>query len=283
MKKVTKSVVALSALAFMAIGTACNEVPEGNRYLDLPPVEGSRNVLLTDFTGQNCVNCPEGHEILDKIVEQYNSDPTTGDVIAVSVHCGDFGIPVERTNFDKDNVGLMTAEGQALCDFYGITLFPMGSVDFGQPIDRFSWGAAVRTALGQETIVTIPEATATLNSANNEIEIKASVLATEDMNAQVQFWIVEDGIVARQKDANGTVMKDYVHNNVFRAQVFPGYKGQDIKLTKNIDYLAEGTIATRWTEKEHWVVENLGVVIFVSNGTGTLNVIRVPLTLPEGE
>jgi putative lipoprotein len=268
----TLSCIATAALLL----TACDDVKEGDRYIEMDAIVPQRAVLLEDFTGQNCINCPEAHVVMEQLVEQYGEDK----VIPVSIHCGDFGVSVDNTNFDKNNIGLMTAEGQAIMEAYGIQQFPMGVVDMGSPLTFTQWAAAVRADLEKATDVNI---TATVDytepapgSDQGEIGIKAQVISGSSRTANIQFWIVEDGIVARQRSTAGMI-RDYVHNHVFRAQVFDGLKGQEITLKDGVYTDVEGSITARYTDKERWEVANLSVVVFVSDGSGVLQVIKVPV------
>ncbi len=54
----TGAVVAVAAAAL----TSCDNVAEDDRFIKLPPIEADRAVLIEDFTGQNCLNCPVAHE-----------------------------------------------------------------------------------------------------------------------------------------------------------------------------------------------------------------------------
>ena len=46
------------AVAALALFTACDNIPEDDRLIYIKPAAVSRAVLIEDFTGQACVNCP---------------------------------------------------------------------------------------------------------------------------------------------------------------------------------------------------------------------------------
>lgn len=281
MKTTYRNVFAGGALLIGAVAfTACDDVAEGDRYILADSVVAERAVLLEDFTGQGCLNCPEAHEVIEQLEEQYGSDK----VIAVSIHSGTFGKPVQFTNFAAGSVGLMTAEGQAIMQSYGIQSFPMGVIDMGTPMTHDLWPTAVRNALKVPTDVSIELATNYVADERDgeddgyygTIEAKARIMSGSTRNVDVQFWIVENGIVAEQKNGSVTI-PDYIHNNVFRAQIFDGLRGQSQSLTAGFESIVEGSIMTRWTNTEHWELENLSVVAFVSDKSGVLQVTKVPL------
>lgn len=268
---------AISCAALLLTG--CNIVPEDDRYIPVEPEPVNRNVLLEDFTGQNCVNCPAAHEVIEKLQEQYGEN-----LVVVSIHAGGFGIRVQRTNFtlDPPRIGLMTDEGNALAQAYGIETFPIGVVNMGSPIESDDWATAVDNAIKIPTDVSI-KTTATLNidetnpEDKGEIMISSTVHSATEREGYVQFWIVENGIKAEQKFADGSKQDDYVHNNVFRAQLYDGQKGNRTLFTGGTDQVYENSIAVRWTDKERWVSDNLSVVTIVSDNSGVLQVTRVPV------
>ena len=273
-----------SALCAMMCLTSCDDVKEGDRYILGEAITAERAVLLEDFTGQYCVNCPEAHEVIKQLEQQYGKDK----VIAVSIHCGGFGLPVSATNFDRNIIGLMTEEGNTLCDSYGINAFPMGVIDNGQPQIYDLWPTTVRNELQVPTDVKIdleahyiPSPEDGENGYFGDIEIKADVLSGSARMANIQFWITEDNIVATQRSLTTTI-PDYVHDNVFRGQIFGGVDGKQISLSAGISEEVTGGIGTRWTDKERWEINNLSVIAFVSDNTGVLQVTKVKL-IPEEE
>ncbi len=287
MKTIYRLLIGAAALSMASVTlTSCDEVAENDRYLEGEPITAERAVLLEDFTGQNCINCPDAHEVIEALEEQYGADK----VIAVSIHSGAFSLPVKATNFDSNRVGLMTEEGQAIMETYGITQFPMGVINMtGDPMNYSGWPEAVRNALQVTTDVNIElEAEYIPDNRDGEdgyfgtIKTKATVMSGSSRTVDFQFWIVENGIVAQQRKGTNTI-KDYVHNNVFRAQIFDGLKGDSFTLTEGVQQEIEGSIATRWTDKERWEVKNLSVIAFASDKSGVLQVVKVPLFKDETE
>lgn len=280
---ITKYISLLLAAVTTILATGCDNIDESNRYINVGKIEAKRAVLLEDFTGQDCLNCPAAHETIEQLTAQYGADK----VIAVSIHAGIFGFPVKRTNFSEGRVGLMTDEGNALLQAYGINSFPMGVVDMGQPITFDLWGSAVDAELEKPSAIELsleagfnPDGTELPEGYSGDIEIECKVLSATPFAGNIQFWIVENKIVARQK--NGSVMiNDYVHNNVFRAQVFDGLRGKSLLLPGGLEQTVSGKIATRWTEREHWEMRNVDVVAFVSGNDGVEQAARTSVRLLE--
>lgn len=274
----TKILLSAAVAASAAMFASCDDVKSDDRYIPGEEISVRRTVLLEDFTGQMCVNCPEAHGVIEQLEEQFGKE----NVVAVSIHCGTFGLSTSLTNFDKNFICLKTAEGDAILEAYGINRFPMGVINYGQPETYDTWPTTVRSQLDLPSDVTMDVAAEYLPSENDgdgyfgNISVKASVLSSSTRQSNVQFWIVEDGIVATQRSVDGTI-PNYVHNNVFRAQMLPGLKGDAITLTDGIITEVEASIPTRWTDKERWEINNLSVVAIVSDASGVLQVKRVKL------
>ena len=66
---------------------ACSHIDEDEQLIYVKPAAVERCVLLEDFTGQRCVNCPMAADEIHKLQEQYGEDV----VIAVSIHSGPLG------------------------------------------------------------------------------------------------------------------------------------------------------------------------------------------------
>ena len=64
--------------------SSCSNIDENDRFIYVPPVAVGRCVLIEDFTGQTCLNCPRAAETIEKLQEQYGADT----VIAVAIHSG---------------------------------------------------------------------------------------------------------------------------------------------------------------------------------------------------
>lgn len=267
----------------------CDDVKENDRYIPTEAVTVERNVLLEDFTGQNCLNCPVAHETIEQLEEQYGREH----LIAVSVHSGGMAKNQNRNNFLNGSIGLMNEESQKVADSYTITSWPMGVVNMSGSIMNYpEWPAAVSNAIKTPTDVEIH---ATVKYEGNidgqtdeelgTITVTAKVTSqSERKNARVQFWITEDNIVAEQKLPDSSMKMDYVHNNVFRAMIFgkepnENTRGKVTPLAAGVTETVQGNIQCRYNKKEVWKINNLYVIAFVYDG-GVQNVVRVKV-IPE--
>ena len=63
----------LTALLTLTM-SACSHIDESDRLIYVKPADVKRRVLLEDFTGQRCVNCPKASDEIKALQEQYGED-----------------------------------------------------------------------------------------------------------------------------------------------------------------------------------------------------------------
>ena len=235
-----------------------NEIPADELYIPVDAGKVERTVLLEDFTGQGCVNCPAAHKIIEALEEQYGSS-----FIAVSIHAGPFGVSVDNKRY----TGLMQKEGQEYNDRYGIVDYPQGVLDGTLPaLNSDQWAAAVYEAVQVKTPVSIA-LSSSLDGA--DVKVNCTVSSSESVEGNLVLWMVESGIVARQEDINEGRIHDYVHNNVFRACI-NGLDGVTMNAAPLDDFTCSYSIPVKNTDTEKWNVDNLSVVAFVKTSAGII-------------
>ncbi len=256
------------ALGMFALLAACDEVDTSDRYIEVPAAKVERTVLLEDFTGQKCVNCPDAHRIAEALEKQYGEH-----MVVVAIHC-DLNMSYPADN--KRYTGLRQPEGQEYYERSGITDgLPMGIVDGHRPaINADRWADAVYNDIQQTTPLSI-DMQAHLDG--DRIAIECTLLSSESLTGNLVLWIVESGIVARQESSTGRI-NDYVHNNVFRACV-NGLDGDAVNLVSREPRPFSYSIAIKKTDTEAWVPDNLAVVAFVKQGNDVAQAARCSVTL----
>ncbi len=261
----------IAATAFLAACmSSCDMQPE-DRFVEMGSVKMERTVLLMDFTGQKCVNCPAAHEVIQELVKQYGDTA----LIAVSIHGGALATSVDRTNFERNNVGLMIPEGAAMNDAFGINSWPRGAVDKinapGAALPVPEWAGAIRNAIQVPTDIHLEIAA---DLVDNNIKVKTSLFSGSDTDVSLQVWVVEDNIVTRQETKNGRV-DDYIHNNVLRYVAYDVSSGFPMSLKGDVWSVNECDIPVKYTDKERWNTDNLSIVAFAFRGTDICNSAKV--------
>lgn len=264
--------VATAAMAMAA--ASCSNIDEGDRLIYVKPAEVGRAILIEDFTGQRCVNCPTGTEIINGIVDTYGED----NVIAVGIHSGPLGFAG-----NSKTVGLMTDTGN---EYY--TRWDKEN-KMGQPWVIFNrktspdshynnWAAMVGTIISEKANLSVKIANA-YDAATRTLTTTVGAFGTNGtVNGKLQVWIVEDGIKALQMMPDGKPNKEYMHNHVFRAAV-NGTWGEDVTVK-------EGETTTKqysYVLPEAWNADNIAVVAFVYNDGGVENVAKKHLVVHEEE
>ena len=251
--------------------SGCKGIAEDDRYIHVDAVKVERTVLLEDFTGQNCVNCPAAHRTIESLEEQYGEH-----LIAVSIHAGHFGIPATNKRY----TGLMQEEGQIYNDRYYIEDYPQGVIDGRSPaINADMWATTVYDEISVPTPLSIV-LEASLNDTETNIDIECLLTSSENISGNLVVWIVESGIVARQEDISEGRINDYVHNNVFRACV-NGIDGDALVLPARTSLEEHYSIAVKNTDTEKWQVSNLDIVAFVTGQDGVIQAARTSVKIEK--
>lgn len=180
-------------------------------FPDIDPSSVYRKMLIEEFTGHRCTNCPAGHQILDNLHQQYGDT-----LVAVGIHYGTLAKPVGST-FSYD---FRTEAGTAIGDAYHIEAIPAAIVnrnDKSGGWPREQWANVIREIDRTQ----IPAALQIINEYDAEaMNLKANVKVTMLQNytnpLRVVIFVLEDGIVKPQKDGSEDIL-EYTHNHVLRA------------------------------------------------------------------
>lgn len=222
-----------------------------------------KKVLIEDFTGYKCTNCPDASSELHTIEDLY-----TNKVIAIGIHTGFFAKPsgVFETDF-------RTSEGDELGAFFGPSAFPIGMVNrIGYPenvlTEYTSWASEVSSILDQDPTIDI-----IISEANNTITVDAKRLSEGNNSLKLVICITEDKIIDKQLDG-AELIEDYEHNHVLR-NIVNGTWGSSINLTN--DY---SSFDFNYTIEDSWVRSNCNVVAFVydDNNKEVLQAEKIHLT-----
>lgn len=254
----------LLALASFSLA-ACDDIAEDERFSPDPiAFEPTKNVLIEDFTGQNCLNCPNAADATRALQELYGEEH----VIAVAIHGGELTLPLP---YDSP-YQLATQTGNEYNEHWGVTTWPCGMVDrTGGLLEYTSWSARAVQRLQQEAALKL-HATADYDAATRSLDVSISAQADELPDATLQVWLVEDSITGLQRMPDGTMNRSYLHNHVFRAALNGDYGAP----------LAQTATLTTYTVPENYDPRHLAIVAFAWNNTGgVLQVTRQPLTAGE--
>lgn len=211
----------LPLLALLLL-VGCDAVERPDRWREDPaPIVPRRNVLLVDFTGQRCSNCPAAADLLHSLT----AGPAGARIIAVSVHGGALALST-----DASPRGLAGPDARRLTDEAHVSSWPMGTVDRpvgGTLLRPSAWNAALAEhlalaadadAAAQQSLVAdahVALATRTLSYTLRPRHL-TDAAGQADAETYLHLWLVEDSITAPQTLADGTERADYLHRHVLR-------------------------------------------------------------------
>ena len=256
---------ALAAVLACALWS-CDPIKEEDRLVYVKPVDVNRSVLIEDFTGQRCVNCPTATEEIEKLQELYGDA-----IIAVGIHSGPFG---HRNTMSSARLPLCTETGDEYYTHWGIEFQPGVKINRSAPIyNTAQYKKAVDEALQATTPLDLT-LTATYDAATGSVDITVNATSGESLSGKLQVWVTENNIVSTQYMPDGSVNSAYVHQHVFRTSVTNDIFGDDFSVTDTAPTTASYQVAL----DEAWKAEDIAIVAFVSNGTaGVLQVAKTGL------
>ena len=223
-----------------------------------------RKVLLEDYTGHKCVNCPEAAVIAHNLEELY-----LGKLIVMAIHAGTWAIPSASGDFTADYTSPASEAWNV--DFGINSSDPAGMVnrkDFGsgKVLGKESWSASVSQVIDQS-----PDAFIVIN--NNftpSTRLLSSTVYTKFLNPltgtyKISLCIVEDSLHSAQKNNNSSVgtvpiIYNYLFMHVLRGAINGSY-GEVLTSSINTSH----TYLDRFTYilKSTWIPKNCWMYAFV--------------------
>lgn len=252
----------------MAMLTACSHIDEDERLIYVEPANAQRVVLVEDFTGQKCINCPNATDILHDIMTAYGE----ANIIPVAIHCGPYGLTTAA--------GLVTEAGKTYWEtFFSDTQGqPVAKINRGAANDDYKnyWAKAIASELSRPTNVTL-NVKASYMEEGRQLQVDISALGTAGENQKLQLWLLEDSIVATLALPTGGTDRQYVHNHVLR-EALNGNWGEPITF-------AEDTVRIQkhYTINEKYKAKDCYLVAFTYNGNGVTQAARTKAFATEDE
>lgn len=245
--------------------TACDKIDENDRLVSFDngggtTVSSSQHVVLVeDYTGQECPNCPAFAVKLTKYVK---SSPDAGRIVMVAVH---------NDLFQMKESDFATQAGIEYKNWLGLNSLPVGVVDRevsnGKTVtssDASAFLSSITAALQKPQVVTMfGKAHVT---PDNKISTDLFVTPSKDSKfdgkgTKIMVWLIEDEVVAPQI-AGGKKIEDFKHHHILRAAL-NGTWGADYKVGEVYTLTADIPESVAATVKDNR--SNLKLVAFVYN------------------
>lgn len=263
-------------LLFMTPSCDVIDQPFKGNVQDTTSTQQQRNVLIEDFTGHRCKNCPKASKAIEALVDAYGSR-----IIGLAIHAGPGNFTNTNTDYPTD---FTTPEGKAIQNFFGTNFLPVGMVNRenwtasgnGHWSPYTNWPTLSSEAIDSTLNIAL-EASASVNNGNLEVSAKGlpQMGLLHDLNIAV--LIKESNIVSPQLMPDDTRDSNYLHMNVLRDYVTDTW-GESFGTSPMLpgDTLS-GNYTIAWNSD--WVQSNAAVVVYVFNPTNyrILQVIEIPV------
>ena len=256
-----------------AIFSACDKIPEdqyrkaavGNVEVcptpsSFPVQAAYKKVLLEDFTGHTCGNCPDAAETAHTLKEKYGDS-----LVVMAIHYGSFAKARTSGDYTYD---FQTSYGNQIGDYIAPSSFPKGSVNQKKfngaaPLEYSAWGQSVAQELREPVQANIVLLN-TYNADTKNVCIHSQINILENLNAKYRYavYLIEDSVVKPQTwyAKSPSNVLDYVHMHVLRISANGGFgenlAGDTINFAKGKSIVKKHAI----TLKPDWLAKNCKIV-----------------------
>lgn len=242
-------------------------------YIAVTPVNPlPKKVLLDEFTGVRCPNCPDAAKKIHEIDSIY-----PGRLIPLAIH-------MFNNNFAHPHIPSIdyrTTEGTNLFELLGKGSLPIGA------IDRVKFDSETNTLVRLDKWVTYfvdrlsttPYCNIYLSTRPHATEDKTQIIsvkvhytkATTEVNF-ISLAVVESGLISPQTQPNGKVDSNYIHNHVLR-KIITNYNGNILSEGAEINRVYEKEFKLKLSES--WKADRLSIIAYIHLNDTKYNVVQV--------
>ena len=227
-----------------------------------------RKVLVEEFTGVRCVQCPAGSAELENLLDVHGER-----LIVVSIHAGGFATPY------NDGNDFRTDEGEALNSFLDLPEgYPTATINrklFENEPDlqliRTSWGGYI-AAEKEELSNIVLDLSLNYDAATRSLTANTTIKPVEDIteSTRLSVMVLESGIIGHQI-VPGSFDEEYVHKHVLRTMLTP-FNGESIDEALNVGATIEKQHSM--TLPDEWNSDKVKVIVFVHKEGASREVIQ---------
>jgi len=177
-------------------------------------VQTERAVIVEDFTGHRCKNCPKASKAIRELDSLFGSK-----LVPLAIHAG----PSNFTGVNNDYpIDFTTQEGDDIATHFGIFALPMGLVQRLDYPDSHQKTYSAWSALTFLELAKSPEALFSLNAKYDSLSRTAVLNYSVELSSNqtnplwIAVYIKESEIIAPQLMPNNARNETYIHKNVFR-------------------------------------------------------------------
>ncbi len=233
------------------------------QYMGPPVTPSARRILVEEFTGATCANCPAARDLLGNIADQH-----PGRIIPVEIHIFNFqqSKPAHGARYD-----FRTEDGTAIGQQIYSTVSGMPSAGFNRKPFQGEllhytpkWAGAIEEALKEKAPIQL-DLHSEFDPSSRVATVHMKVAYAEPVSGSqfLSLALLENGMVDIQEFTNGKFDSSYVFKHTLRDMITP---------VTGTEFLAElpkkeaGQVYERWftyTVPDYVQVENAYLVSFV--------------------
>jgi len=236
------------------------------------PAKQDKIVVIEEFSGVACVNCPQGAKKVEEIIEAY-----PGRVISTTMHAGGFAEPFANSQED-----FAIDETEDLNTFFTVSGYPAAVIDRaifdGQAQEAIaanltSWEVFTEERLQLETPVNLT-VTMEYNDETRRLKARVEAVYTNTVEAEhkLSVFLVESGIIDLQDDIDLGLVEDYEHNHVVRDMLtasrgivlYEGIKEAGLMVVREFAIVLA----------DNWKPENCEVLTFVHKSADSKEIVQ---------
>ena len=259
-----KKIFFLSLIVSLFI-TSCNEIMPTIPPLGQPEIvtgDANRKILIEEFTGVRCVNCPAGSREIENLLVNFPEN-----LVAISIHAGFFSKPYNESLYD-----FRTEDANNLVDtYFGGEPFAYPSATVNRQktqngsyyVDMREWAGLITTELEEDVQVTL-EIEHSYNEATRTVNMDVAIDPKTDIpnDLRISVMITENNVVDYQllPEPDGKTA-DYKHKHMLR-DIVTSYEGEQVSPQE----IKTGNLVNKsfsFTLSDDWVAENCSVIALV--------------------
>ena len=223
---------------------------------DTANFDGKIVVLLEDYTGVKCNNCPEAGALALQLQEQ-----NEGHLVVLGVHPKSAlqnpagGFPDFRTD-----------DGNEWNNYFNIGAYPNGLVNRTGVVGASEWTSAVNSVIGNDAPVRLIVKTEFDNATRElKVSIHSKFLQTVESNdIRLTTCMMEDNIIGKQVTPNG-IDENYVHRHVFRGTADNQTWGRVLSSAESISEGSNFITNMKFTLSDDYNADEFYIVAFISD------------------
>lgn len=251
--------LALSAIA-LALISLISSCGEKKRFEPVPDnreaTKAMRTILVEEYTGQKCSNCPAAARLLHNIQSSYGAN-----MIVVSMHAARTGLTTSA---------LASTEANTLGDAWGLPLqLPLIMINrddlagkrYNQNTSQ--WRGLVGELISKPSSYKIELGQVTHNAG--KLNISVSLPQGDLQTARLHLWLVED---VQAWQTNTTELNNYQHRNVLRRSLTHITDGESMPArTITREFSTQDSKVTNWSHAK--------LIAFVTDASGRVQDVKL--------